>query len=103
SYAPVVVPNGASPQCDESNHRQCATSRSLSGERSALNGIATGASTPRMRWLGDRISISGIVCIRGGSRADCNSLARDTSATGRIDLLVPAPFDLAALHTYVAP
>ena len=50
-FASLVVPNGASPQFCESNHRQCLMNRSRSGERSALNGVTTGASTPRMRLL----------------------------------------------------
>src|SRR5207237_4726487 len=60
-FASLLVPNTASPQFCESNHWQCLMNRSRSGERSALNGVTTGASTPRMRWLGDRISVSGIV------------------------------------------
>ena len=47
--ASLVVPNTASPQLCETNHLQCLMNRSLSGERSALNGVTTGASTPRMR------------------------------------------------------
>jgi hypothetical protein len=30
---------------------QCAMNRSLSGERSGLNGVTTGARTPRMVWI----------------------------------------------------
>src|SRR6185503_19123513 len=60
-FASLVVPNGASPQFCDSSHRQYLMNRSRSGERSVLNGVTTGASTPRMRWLGDRISVSGIV------------------------------------------
>src|SRR5262245_4360619 len=52
-FAALVVPNGASPQFCESNHRQCEMNRSESGERSALNGVTAGASTPRMRLLID--------------------------------------------------
>src|SRR6266404_7720970 len=59
-FASLVVPNGASTQFCESNHRQCAMNRSLSGERSALNGVTPGASTPRMRCLGNRILVSSI-------------------------------------------
>jgi len=54
------VPNTASPQFCESSHWQCAMNRSQSGERSALNGVTTGASTPRMRCLGGEIFVSGI-------------------------------------------
>src|SRR5437588_8229657 len=48
-FASLLVPNTASPQSCESNHWQCLMNRSQSGERSALNGVTTGASTPRMR------------------------------------------------------
>jgi hypothetical protein len=40
---------GRSPQFCDSNHLQCAMNRLLSGARSALNGVTTGASTPRIR------------------------------------------------------
>jgi hypothetical protein len=56
-FASLVVPNGASPQFCDSNHWQCLMKRSRSGERSALNGVTTGASTPRMRLLVTRPSI----------------------------------------------
>src|SRR5262249_6729469 len=58
-FASLVVPNGASPQFCESNHWQCLTNRSQSAERSALNGVTTGASTPRMR-CGEELLISDI-------------------------------------------
>src|SRR5262249_21620644 len=48
-FASLLVPNTASPQFCDSNHLQCATNRLPSGARSALNGVTTGASTPRMR------------------------------------------------------
>ena len=48
-FASLLVPNTASPQFWESNHWQCLMNRSPSGERSALNGVTTGATTPRMR------------------------------------------------------
>jgi len=38
----------ASPQFWDSNQLQCAMNRLLSGERSALNGVTTGAKTPRI-------------------------------------------------------
>jgi hypothetical protein len=47
-FASLLVPNTASPQFCDSNHLQCAMKRSLSGARSALNGVTTGASTPRI-------------------------------------------------------
>src|SRR4029077_20683798 len=50
-FASLLVPNTASPQFCESNHLQCAMNRSGSGERSALNGVTTGARTPRIRLL----------------------------------------------------
>jgi hypothetical protein len=52
-FASLVVPNTASPQFCESNHWQCAMKRSLSGEKSARNGVRTGARTPRIRlpWI----------------------------------------------------
>jgi hypothetical protein len=50
-FASLFVPNGASPQFCESNHWQCLMNRSLSGERSALNGVTTGANTPQIRVL----------------------------------------------------
>src|SRR4029077_13443058 len=50
-FASLVVPNGASPQFCDSNHWQCLMNRSLSGARSVLNGVTTGASTPRIRSL----------------------------------------------------
>src|SRR6266700_88442 len=59
-FASLLVPNTASPQFCESNHWQCLMNRCRSGERSALNGVTTGASTPRMRWLGGEIVVSGI-------------------------------------------
>ena len=48
-FASLVVPNTASPQSCETSHWQCLMNRSRSGERSALNGVTTGTSTPRMR------------------------------------------------------
>jgi hypothetical protein len=59
-FASLVVPNGASPQFCDSNHWQCLMNRSLSGERSTLNGVTTGASTPRMRSLAARGSIKAL-------------------------------------------
>src|ERR1700738_5450431 len=50
-FASLVVPNTTSPQFCESSHWQCATKRSLSGEKSAPNGVTTGARTPRIRWV----------------------------------------------------
>ena len=50
-FASLVVPNTASPQFCESSHWQCAMKRSLSGEKSAPNGVTTGARTPRIRWV----------------------------------------------------
>src|SRR5437879_7138081 len=47
-FASLFVPNTASPQFCDSNHLQCAMNRWLSGERSDLNGVTTGASTPRI-------------------------------------------------------
>ena len=48
-FASLFVPNTASPQFCDSNHLQCAMNRSRSGDRSALNGVTTGANTPRIR------------------------------------------------------
>src|SRR5207244_13307718 len=62
-FASLLVPNTASPQFCESNHWQCLMNRSRSGERSALKGVTTGASTPRMRLLRGRISVSSIVLL----------------------------------------
>src|SRR5437764_13480242 len=59
-FASLVVPNGASPQFCESNHWQCLTNRCGSGERSVLNGVTTGANTPRIRSLCGKILVSGI-------------------------------------------
>jgi len=53
-FASLLVPNTASPQFCDSNHLQCAMNRLLSGEKLPLNGVTTGASTPRMRWLAPR-------------------------------------------------
>jgi hypothetical protein len=50
-FASLFVPNTASPQFCDSNHLQCAMNRCRSGARSALNGVTTGASTPRIRAL----------------------------------------------------
>src|SRR5437867_7673280 len=50
-FASLFVPNTASPQFCEINHLQCAMKRWLSGVRSLLNGVATGANTPRIRLL----------------------------------------------------
>src|SRR6266403_1845969 len=47
-FASLLVPNTASPQLCDSSHLQCAMKRWLSGERPALNGVTTGASTPRI-------------------------------------------------------
>ena len=47
--ASEFVPNTASPTFCESSQRHCLTSLSASGERSGLNGVTTGASTPVMR------------------------------------------------------
>src|SRR5213079_2811956 len=62
-FASLLVPNTASPQFCESNHWQCLMNRSRSGERSALKGVTTGASTPRMRLLCRKISVSSIVLL----------------------------------------
>src|SRR6266480_1926195 len=50
-FASLLVPKTASPQFCDSSHLQCAMKLWLSGERSALNGVTTGASTPRIRSL----------------------------------------------------
>src|SRR5437868_9666495 len=50
-FASEFVPNTASPTFCDNNQRQCPANRSASGERSALNGVTTGASTPLMRGL----------------------------------------------------
>src|SRR5437870_3370760 len=50
-FASLFVPNTASPQFCDSSHLQCAMKRLLSGARPALNGVTTGASTPRMPWI----------------------------------------------------
>src|SRR5207244_9778512 len=50
-FASLFVPNTASPQFCDSSHLQCAMNRWLSGARSLLNGVTTGASTPRMHRL----------------------------------------------------
>src|SRR6266511_5393632 len=57
-FASLLVPKTASPQFCDSNHLQCAMKRWLSGARSALNGVTTGANTPRMRSLAARPSIA---------------------------------------------
>src|SRR5436190_21550866 len=84
-FASLLVPNTASPQFCDSNHLQSAMNRSLSGERSVLNGVTTGASTPRMR----RVMVS---------REPMNIAETETSnlPNGQIDLLAPAPFGLSA-------
>jgi hypothetical protein len=48
-FASLLVPNTASPHFCDINHLQCPINRSGSGDRSGLNGVTTGASTPRMR------------------------------------------------------
>ncbi len=49
-FASLLVPKMASPeQPFFSSHLQWRTNLSLSGERSALNGVTTGDSTPRRR------------------------------------------------------
>jgi hypothetical protein len=60
-FASLLVPNGASPQFCESNHWQCLMNRPQSGERSVLKGVTTGAKTPRIRSLGGKILVFGIV------------------------------------------
>src|SRR5690349_476021 len=50
-FASLFVPNTASPQFRASNHLQCAMNRFRSGDRSARNGVTTGAKTPRMRLV----------------------------------------------------
>src|SRR6266550_5347014 len=47
-FASLLVPKTASPQFCDSSHLQCAIKRWLSGERSVLNGVTTGAKTPRI-------------------------------------------------------
>src|SRR5438552_4382438 len=54
-FASLLVPNTASPQFCESNHWQCLMNRCGSGKRSALNGVRTGASTPRRRSGGEAV------------------------------------------------
>jgi hypothetical protein len=48
-FASLLVPNTANPQFCDSNHLQCAMNRFRSGDRSFLNGVITGAKTPRIR------------------------------------------------------
>src|SRR5436309_4811496 len=48
-FASEFVPNTASPTFCDRSQRQCRTKRSGSGERSALNEVTTGESTPDMR------------------------------------------------------
>src|SRR2546430_11370724 len=59
-FASLVVPNGASPQFCDNNHWQCLMNRSLSGERSTLNGVTAGASQPRMHWLEARVPLEAL-------------------------------------------
>src|SRR5512135_3689933 len=50
-FASLLVPNTARPaQPLFISHLQCLMKRSASGERSRLNGVITGASTPSMRF-----------------------------------------------------
>ena len=53
--ASLFVPNTARPQFWLSSQRACAMKRSGSGVKSRLNGVTTGASTPRIRrsWCMD--------------------------------------------------
>ena len=50
-FASELVPNTARPTLFATSHLHWRTKRSLSGLRSALNGVTTGESTPVMRWL----------------------------------------------------
>ena len=59
-FASLLVPNTASPQFYDSNHLQCAMNRLLSGDKSPLNGVTTGASTPRMHSLAARPLIAAL-------------------------------------------
>src|SRR5262245_3590438 len=49
--ASEFVPNTARPTFCDRSHRHCRTNRSGSGERSALNGVTTGDSTPEIRFV----------------------------------------------------
>ena len=58
-FASEFVPNTASPTFCDRSQRQCRTKRSGSGERSALNEVTTGESTPDMRWTSFTIASLG--------------------------------------------
>ncbi len=64
--ASELVPKNSSPAFWAISQRQCATKRCGSGERSALNGVTTGARTPRIR-----VCMTGILsCGRVGALLD---------------------------------
>jgi hypothetical protein len=50
-FASLFVPKTAGPQFCDRSHLQCAMNRRESGDKSSLNGVNTGATTPRMGWL----------------------------------------------------
>ena len=47
-----VVPKTAMPTSRSSSHLQCLMRRAVSGIRSAVKGVTTGARTPCRRWVG---------------------------------------------------
>src|SRR3972149_6022937 len=49
--ASELVPNTARPTLFATSHLHWRTKRSVSGLKSALNGVTTGDSTPVMRWI----------------------------------------------------
>src|SRR5215510_4567171 len=54
--ASELVPKTARPTFCPRSQRHWPTKRSGSGERSALNGVTTGESTPAMRWVSFTLS-----------------------------------------------
>src|SRR5262245_1087090 len=72
--ASEFVPNTARPTFCDKSHRHCRTNRSGSGERSALNGVTTGDSTPEIRLvsltifllLGNEDDLAVVACFHHG-------------------------------------
>jgi hypothetical protein len=53
--ASLFVPNTAKPTFCETSHWQCLSKRSLSGDKSFMNGVITGANTPENFFVVDKL------------------------------------------------
>src|SRR5512140_3510557 len=73
--ASELVPNTARPTLFATSHLHWRTKRSVSGLRSALNGVTTGDSTPVMRWVMLNSPVCVVLAYTRGRQFSLNSAA----------------------------